>query len=268
MLTLSCGAALHHARVALSATGYDATVARFPDPADGDLLARIRVIDQHEPPEGAVDMLEAMRRRHTDRRPFAATVPVPPPALAAMTRAAEQEDARLHRIPAEDVPALAAAVETAAAAEARTAAYQADLREWTHRPRAGGDGVTAEAVTAHMALPVHLRDFSGEETLLDPGFGTDRFAEFLVLATTNDTRYDWLRAGEATSAVWLAATAVGLVGSVMSEVIEVPEARALVGRLLPEPGHPQLVFRVGVDMQPPPYPKSARRPPSDVIEMA
>jgi len=166
------------------------------------------------------------------------------------------------------VPSLAAAVETAAAAEARMAAYQEDLREWTHRPRAAGDGVTAEAVTAHMGLPVRLRDFSGEETLLDPGFGTDRFAEFLVLATASDTRYDWLRAGEATSAVWLAATAAGLVGSVMSEVIEVPDARALVRRLLPAPGHPQLVFRVGVDMQPPPYPKSARRPPSDVIEMA
>lgn len=267
LLTISCGAALHHARVALWATGYEATVERFPDPTDADLLARLRLIDQHEPPEHGLDVLVAMRRRHTDRRPFAATVRVPDQAIAAMTRAAAAEDAWLHHIRAHDVPALASAVETAASAEARMAAYQADLHRWTHRPRASADGVTAEAVTAHMALPVHLRDFSGEETLLDPGFGTDRFAEFLVLATANDARPDWLRAGEATSAVWLTATSVGLVASVLSDVIEVPEARALLRRLLPGPGHPQLVFRVGVDMQPPPYPKSARRPPAEVIEV-
>ncbi|MBX6749301.1 MAG: nitroreductase family protein [Micromonosporaceae bacterium] len=268
LLTLSCGAALHHARVALSATGHDAVVERFPDPADDDLLARLRLIDGHAPPERALEQLEAMRRRHTDRRPFAATVPVPAPAISAMTQAAEHEDASLHRVPVENVPSLATAVETAAAAEARMADYQADLHEWTHRPRAGGDGVTAEAVTARMALPVHLRDFSGDETLLDPGFGNDRFAEFFILATANDTRHDWLRAGEATSAVWLTATSAGLVASVMSEVTEVPEARELLRRLLPTPAYPQLVFRMAVDMQPPPYPKSARRPPSDVIEMS
>jgi hypothetical protein len=268
LLTLSCGAALHHARVALSATGYAAAVERFPDPANDDLLARLRLIDDHEPPERAVEELEAMRRRHTDRRPFAATVPVPAPAIAAMTQAAEQEDASLYHVPAEHIPSLAAAVETAAAAEARMADYQADLHEWTHRPRASGDGVTAEAVTGHTSVPVHLREFASEETLLDPGFGNDRFADFLILATAGDTRFDWLRAGEATSAVWLTATAAGLVASVLSEVIEVPDARALLRRLLPTPGHPQLVFRVAVDMQPPPYPKSARRPPSDVIELS
>ena len=113
LLTLSCGAALHHARVALTATGYDASVERFPNPDDEDLLARIRIVGQHEPPERALDDLEAMRRRHTDRRPFAATVPVPAPAVAALSRAADDEDAWLHQIPVDDVPALAAAVSNA-----------------------------------------------------------------------------------------------------------------------------------------------------------
>jgi nitroreductase len=268
LLTLSCGAALHHARVALWATGYEPAVERFPDPTDDDLLARLHIVDHHEPPEHGLDVLAAMRRRHTERRPFAATTRIPDQAVTEMARAAEAEEAWLHHVPAHDVPTLAGAVEQAATAEARMAAYQADLHTWTHRPRAAGDGIPAEAVTAHMALPVHLRDFSGGETLLDPGFGTDRFAEFFVLATATDTRYDWLRAGEATSAVWLTATTVGLVASVMSDVIEVPEARTLLRRLLPAPAYPQLVFRMGVDMQPPPYPTSARRPPSEVIEIA
>ena len=41
LLTLSCGTALHHARVALAAEGWSATVERFPDPADPSLLARL-----------------------------------------------------------------------------------------------------------------------------------------------------------------------------------------------------------------------------------
>jgi hypothetical protein len=266
LLTLSCGAALHHARVALSATGYDATVERFPDPDDPDLLGRLSLVDGREPHEGDIQALDSMRRRHTERRPFAATVPVPGPAIALLRKVAEQEGAWLYPVPPEQVPSLAAAVETAATAEAEREDYRADLARWTSRDRSSGNGVPAEAVTAQVALPVHLRDFSSHETLLDPGFGDDRFAAFLILATAGDTRSDWLRAGEATSAVWLAATAADLVVSVLSDAIEIPPARAQLRRLLPTPGHPQLVFRVGVDMQPQPPPRSPRRPSSDVIE--
>jgi hypothetical protein len=40
MMTISCGG-VHHARVALAAQGWQATVSRLPNPADPDLLARI-----------------------------------------------------------------------------------------------------------------------------------------------------------------------------------------------------------------------------------
>jgi hypothetical protein len=39
---LSCGAALHHARIHLAAHGWQAVVQRLPDDADTDLLARVR----------------------------------------------------------------------------------------------------------------------------------------------------------------------------------------------------------------------------------
>src|SRR6185503_16306307 len=41
MLTVSCGAALHHARVALAAEGVRTTIGYLPDPADRDLLATL-----------------------------------------------------------------------------------------------------------------------------------------------------------------------------------------------------------------------------------
>ena len=49
LLTLSCGAALHHARVALAAAGWRAVVDRLPDPGDPDLLARVGLGDAAGP---------------------------------------------------------------------------------------------------------------------------------------------------------------------------------------------------------------------------
>lgn len=43
MLLLSCGAALHHARTALNAAGWTATVERLPTHSEPELLARIRI---------------------------------------------------------------------------------------------------------------------------------------------------------------------------------------------------------------------------------
>src|SRR5689334_11269234 len=43
LATLSCGAALHHARVSLAAQGWRATVTRIPDPAHPEHLAHLRV---------------------------------------------------------------------------------------------------------------------------------------------------------------------------------------------------------------------------------
>lgn len=262
LLTMSCGAALHHARAVLAAEGYEPQVQRFPDPHDADLLARLRITGDPQPRQDAAAVLSAIRRRHTDRRPFAATVPVPESAIVAMTQAAEQEDAQLHRVPADQVSIVDGAAEQAAAAEARMPAYAAELHQWTHRPRASGEGVSAEAMVAPIHRRVHMRDLTaGGEALLDPGFGDDRCTEYFILATPADTRHQWLRAGEAMSAVWLAATAADLVVSVMSDITEIPPARALVQRLLHPAGCPQLVFRVGVDMQATPPPESPRRPP-------
>ncbi len=267
LLTLSCGAALHHARVALAATGYHATVDRLPDADDQDLLARLRVVGVREPRGVDVAQLRAIRSRRTDRRPFAAIEPVPTEVLARLARAAEAEQAWLYRIRPDQRAFLAKAADDAAAAERQMEDYQADLDEWTHRPRSAGEGVPAETMVAPVSRDVSLRDFAaGRETLLDPGSGDDEFAEFLVVVTAADGPTEWLAAGEATSGAWLAATGSGLVVSVMSDVVEVPHTRALLGRLVDPPGYPHLVLRVGLDMQPQPPAASPRRRSEDAIE--
>ena len=70
LLILSCGAALHHARTALAAAGWSATVERFPDDSRPGLLARIRLGASVPPDPEAQRMAAAIPRRRTDRRAF------------------------------------------------------------------------------------------------------------------------------------------------------------------------------------------------------
>lgn len=267
LMLVSCGAALHHARVTLAYRGYEAWVRRWPDPRDSDHLATVTVARSHEPSRSDTSDYRSLRERRTERR-LAPSIPVPRDALAVLRKRAGLEDTGLHHLSVDQLPTLALAAKLAQQRETRDSPEMAELREWERRSRVSGQGVPPETVTAPVDRPVPLRDLtSGGATLLHPGLGDDRFAEYLVLATVGDGPADWLRAGEATSSVWLAATGCGLSASVISDVIEDAEARRLVGSLLLEGGHPQLVMRVAVDSQPTPPPATPRRPATEYIDI-
>jgi hypothetical protein len=269
LLTLSCGAALHHARVVIAAEGHQAVVTRQPDPDRPDLLARIRLAGRREVRWDDTYLHRSIRTRRSDRRPFPAIAPVPADTSAALDRVAEAEHAWLHHVRTQQVLHLRAAADLAQRAETADDTYLRELRAWVQRRRATGEGVPPDTFVTAVERPVPLRDFSLDgEIMTHPGLGDDRYAEYLVLATDGDAPADWLRAGEATSAVWLTAAYRDLAVSVLSDVVEVPDARELLRSLLPRPGHPQLVLRVGFDMQPMPPKASPRRPPEDIIDQA
>src|SRR5512133_2456128 len=69
---LSCGAALHLARLGLTAEGWRTDVNRLPDPGHPDRLARIRPLGRGGLNPAATDNAAAARRRYSDRRPFRA----------------------------------------------------------------------------------------------------------------------------------------------------------------------------------------------------
>ncbi len=90
-LAVSCGAALHHARVAARALGWAPDVVRLPDPEQPALLARLELRPASPAAEAAAD-LRALRERHTDRRRFT-TWPVPPERLEHLAALAAEQDA-------------------------------------------------------------------------------------------------------------------------------------------------------------------------------
>ncbi|MFG3582299.1 Acg family FMN-binding oxidoreductase [Micromonospora chersina] len=266
LLTLSCGAALHHARVFLAAAGWAVTVERRPDPADPALLARLRATGPAHLDVAAARLVDAIPRRRTDRRAYGDR-PVPEPVLARLRAAVEAEDAHLHIVRPDQMPMLAVSTGRAADAELADPAYREELRRWTDRPAGSGDGVPTATAVRPGPRRVPLRDHApGGAAGLTAGADFDRGAAYLILFGEQDEPAAWLRGGEALSALLLTATAEGLASAPLSDAIEVAWPRRMMRDLLAGIGDPYLVVRVGwgPDDDLPPAP---RRTPTDVIEV-
>ena len=89
MLLLSCGTALHHARVALEAEGWRHEVER---PA-GEPLATIRAVEQVPVRPEATRHFQMLQVRRTDRRTLT-DEPVPEDALRHLVKVTEEHGAR------------------------------------------------------------------------------------------------------------------------------------------------------------------------------
>jgi len=244
LATVSCGAALHHARTALAADGWQAGVSRLSDPADPDHLARVRVDGPAPVDPDAVRLARAIRLRHTDRRPVTGS-PILADDLAAVIAAAEAQDTSLHILSADQILDLAAATSRAQRAETAETQWQQELARWTGAARDAGDGVPDEVIPQVQARTVvQGRDFGHPGGLPMTG-EHDRDAVFGVLYGPGDEPIDWLRAGEALSALWLTAIGLGIALLPFSAPIEVAGTREALHRLLADLGHPYLALRLG-----------------------
>jgi hypothetical protein len=269
-MLLGCGAALHHARVALGGSGWRVKVSHLPDPGQPDLLARLELAGREEPDQFAARMAAAIRRRRTDRRPFAPEA-LPAQVLDALRSAADGEGGHLALLTnPDDRLELAVLSARAERIQGDDPAYKAELAAWTGA-RPGLDGVPPSQVP-HLTEARHTdvvqRDF--EEAA--PGeapvpAGVDEQPAWAVLWTEGDSREHHLHVGEAMSAVWLTATDLGVAVGVQSQPVEVAGVRAQVdGRLLGSIGHAQLVMRLGrPDPAAAELPAAPRRPLDDVL---
>jgi hypothetical protein len=102
LLLISCGAALHHAAVALCADGLGVVVMRFPEPGNPDLLAFLRYARPIARSSGADRLRRAIAVRRSDSRPFADRR-VSAEHLELLRAAAEAAGAGLHPLAERDV---------------------------------------------------------------------------------------------------------------------------------------------------------------------
>jgi hypothetical protein len=267
LLMSSCGAALHHARIALAAAGWSARVARLPDASQPDLLARLTVTDRITVSEVANRLAQAIHVRHTDRRPVSDR-PLPAASLEAIASAARAESG-LHVFSPDQVVELAVAARRAAEVKAADPLIAAELAYWT------GAAVPVDTGLPTGVLPDHLpqtmvpgRDF-GRTGTLPIGSGHDRAAVYALLFGEADEPANWLHSGEALSAAWLTATTLGVSLVPLSDAVEVVHTRQTLRRLIAGLGHPQLVLRLGIaDPQQAGYARTTRLATTSVVDAA
>jgi nitroreductase len=244
LATLSCGVALHHARVALSAQGWHATVTRMPTDDDPDLLARLHVEGRAPVDPSSALHLRTIPLRHTDRRPVTGA-PVDPADLAAVTTAVQGQETGLHTLRPDQLLELAAAADHAQRSEAADPAWQSELAYWTGAARPAGTGIPDTAIPDRATqTTVPGRDF-GHHGELPVSAAHDKDAVFVVLYGSTDEPISWLRAGEALSAGWLTATEHGISVLPHSAPIEVIATRQAIRAMIASIGYPYLVLRLG-----------------------
>ena len=263
-LLISCGAALHHAAVALYALGWQPTVRRFPNPAEPNHLAAIEVVPC-TPQQPDIALAAAIPRRRTDRRYFGEW-PVALGDIALMTARAARLGISVRRVNQSET--LQTALRQAVSQHAQDIEYLTELTTWSGR-YASVAGVPARSTPEpdqHAAIPSRI--FAG--TVLNQPVGAvaaDDNGSLLALGTAADAPIDRLRAGEATSAVLLTATALGLSTCPLTEALENPECRAMVQTdVFGDELFPQMLIRVGwAPLNADPLPSTPRRPLADVM---
>ncbi|GAA4930022.1 Acg family FMN-binding oxidoreductase [Actinoplanes utahensis] len=263
MLLLSCGTALHHARVALDAEGWRHEVER---PA-GEPLAVVRAAERVPARPEATRHFQMLQVRRTDRRTVT-DERVPEDTLRHLVKVTEEAGARLHVLGRDQVLELAVAVGQAQHAEAGDERITAETATWVGGDRAEGTGIPASALPEEVPLTtVAERDFPSRGTLA-AGEGHDEAATYAVLYGEGDEAADWLRGGEALSALWLAATEQAVNLLPLSGPVEIPFTRQALRRMLGGVGFPFLPVRLGtLDPAQSAPPKTPRLPAGQVIDV-
>lgn len=232
-LVLSCGAALHHARVAATSLGFVPVVDRQPDPARPDLLA---VVDLTRSGRASTvsGELHVLLARRTDRRRFTSW-PVEEEHLRALTRGLARDGVQaVPLVGVGDRVRSGLLVERAASVQARDERYAAEERRWSDRPR-----------TSTLAAADRL----------------------VAVCSEDDGPAAWLVAGEVLSELWLRAAHDGLSVVPISQVVEVEETRRLLHHeVLGGLVHPQLLLRLGwQELSRSDLPATPRRPLAEVL---
>lgn len=271
-LMLSCGIALHHAAVAISAAGWRPEVRRFPDPADPDHLATVRLAGPR--PVTGVDreLLLAMQRRHTDRRPVDST-PLADGVLDQL-RASVIAGCWLHVLRAEQVVDLAARADYAHIGRVAGGDGAGWDRGDGSANHGTGGGHAERGLRADVLAnqPTAAEGVPGRDILWRAGAGgwpapalVRQTAVYTLLYGAGNAAEDWFVGGEAASALWLTATVLNLSVLPISDVVEDPATRVELRQILAGTGWPYLLFRFGHAAPYGDISRTPRRPAEETI---
>jgi nitroreductase len=255
-MIISCGAALFGLRLAIRSLGYQPETGLFPDPAQRNLLARVRAGRPEPMTSDERVMLHAVPHRHTHRGAFEPG-PLPGDLLTRLQDDATAEGATLavvkpgsaYRRLAKILAAWRRKRDLYPASHAEIQS-QIEAQRWTREPGSQDrDGVPAYAFPATAGretgrLP--QRDFDlGRGWGFRPAGGPPAPVT-AVLVTSGDDERDWLNAGQALQRLLLRAASQWVFASLQTQPLQTASVRAQIRSGLGLPGAPQLLLELGV----------------------
>lgn len=263
-LRLGCGAALFNLRVALEHAGVRPLVTLLPRLGGPYLLAAVRSGGRSSRGPEFSRLYEAIPNRRNNRRPFLPT-PVPTGHRQDLIRAAQEEKGWLHVMERGQLGALEGLVHRAHRVQMADRRFRDEMARWTGRAAGTVEGVPAQAAGPRPEPQDQwvLRDFSGgQASARVPGKDFEDDPLLVVLCSHHDSVMEDLQAGQALQRVLLTATSLGLVASLLSQVVEVAEVRDELRRLLGGTLYPHALVRVGYGS---PARATPRREPRELL---
>jgi nitroreductase len=258
-LHLSVGCALENLLIAAEHFGFGARVAHVPTPGNEELAAEVRLAAGGKPSAfRPARLFKAIPMRHTNHKTYDAKV-VPETDLKHLAEAVVEDGITLHII--SDVETRRRLDELVVEGDARQfsdAGWREELAHWIGQGVFGASWLiskTAQLATTHMNLAKGLVKKDTDLLMGAPLVG--------VIGSRVDDRVSQIKAGQVLERIALAATCAGVRIQPMSQILEVPDLKAEVGKLLPGGAYPQITFRLGYAV--PEKEHTPRRPLEEVL---
>jgi nitroreductase len=259
-LFISVGCALENLVVAAEHFGYTTQVSYFPAPADESLVATVRMRCNGDPASPrSPHLFDAIVARHTNHETFTAR-PIPGPQLEWLRACCFEPDIRLFLT--EDPDIRRRADELVVESDARQfadPAYREELAYWIGQGVFGTPWLMAQIAklaVAYINLGSSVASKDSEVLMSAPMLA--------LLASRENDRASQVRVGQAFERIYLTATALGIAIRPMSQVLELPEQKEKLAKLLRvADACPQQPFLLGYAN--PAEHHTPRRPLEDVL---
>lgn len=264
-LTVSVGAAVEFAWLALRAEGFEVGCDLCPDLSATDLMATLTVTRPLAVDTLTRSLVHAMPRRATYRGAFDPR-PLPAAVVVRLREAAHEVGCGSSVVTEAQKAELIGLLERAEMSELMRADYRRELERWRTHEVDATEGVPDSAVPheGRRSSRLPLRRFDLDQVQpTDPSSVDDPVV--LALTTSADEVSDWLTAGRGMARVLLHATLAGVQASPVTQSLDTPLERHRTGRALGLLGYPQMLLRLGYG---PPAPASPRRPVRETLTIA
>ena len=265
-LTISCGAALFHLRIAMRYFGYSDVVEILPEPDNHNLLARIYLgskrITRFE--EGL--LFRAIPKRFTNRLSFQDTR-LPKSLISELESACCCEGDWLQICTQKISPAnrdtVINLITEGDRLQMADPLFRRELAKWihsAHSPHHAGISVTKglnrtlDGLTPLISYGIQSFNLGRFQAAKDRKLAIQAPA-LMLISSAGDRPADWLATGEALAHLLLRARVEDVWASFFNQPIQVPQLRSRLQALFSDNGYPQILLRLGYGREVEPTPR-------------